>query len=163
MTTLSGEQAMREKLVIIGNGMAPGRVLDELFDSGIDHYDITIFNAEARVNYDRILLSPVLSGEKRYEDIVIHDEAWYASHGITLRKGMPVIDIHRDTKTVTAMDGSSVRYDTLLIATGSRPIVPPLPGHDLAGVVTYRDLDDVQAIMSRTRQQVNDLIICRRF
>ncbi len=148
MTTPSGEQAMREKLVIIGNGMAPGRVLDELFDNGIDHYDITIFNAEARVNYDRILLSPVLSGEKRYEDIVIHDEAWYASHGITLHKGMPIIDIHRDAKTVTAVDGSVVHYDKLLIATGSRPIVPPLPGHDLEGVVTYRDLDDVEMMLA---------------
>ena len=75
---------MREKLVIIGNGMAPGRVLDELFDSAIDRYDITIFNAETRVNYDRIMLSPVLAGEKAFDDIVIHDDAWYARHGITL-------------------------------------------------------------------------------
>ena len=143
-----GEHMMREKLVIIGNGMAPGRVLDELFDKGIDHYDITIFNAEARVNYDRILLSPVLSGEKVYADIVIHDDAWYVSHGITLHKGMPVIAINREAKTVTAVDGNVVHYDKLLMATGSRPIVPPLPGHDLQGVVTYRDLDDVEAMLA---------------
>ena len=147
IVTSSGDTAMREKLVIIGNGMAPGRVLDELFDSGVDRYDITIFNAEARVNYDRILLSPVLSGEKSFADIVIHDDAWYASHGISLHKGKPVIDIHRASKTVTAVDGTSMHYDKLLIATGSRPIVPPLPGHDLAGVVTYRDLDDVDAML----------------
>ena len=139
---------MREKLVIVGNGMAPGRVLDELFQNGGDGYDVTIFNAEARVNYDRILLSPVLSGEKRYEDIVIHDDAWYAAHGVTLHKGKSVIDINRVAKTVTAVDGTSVHYDKLLIATGSRPIVPPLPGHDLAGVVTYRDLDDVEAMLA---------------
>ena len=150
---------MREKLVIIGNGMAPGRVLDELFDSGVDCYDITIFNAEARVNYDRILLSPVLSGEKCFEDIVIHDDAWYARHGITLHKGTPVIAIHRASKTVTAVDGSSVAYDKLLIATGSRPIVPPLPGHDLAGVVTYRDLDDVDAMLAAARRGGRAVVI----
>jgi hypothetical protein len=120
MEPLCGENSMREKLVIIGNGMAPGRVLDELFDSGIDRYDITIFNAETRVNYDRIMLSPVLAGEKAFDDIVIHDDAWYARHGITLHKGLPVIDINRASKTVTAVDGSSVYYDKLLIATGSR-------------------------------------------
>ena len=72
---------MTQKLVIIGNGMAPGRMLDELFEKAPGLYDVTIFNAEPRVNYDRIMLSPVLSGEKAYEDIVIHNDAWYESHG----------------------------------------------------------------------------------
>ncbi|MBK6656889.1 MAG: NAD(P)/FAD-dependent oxidoreductase [Proteobacteria bacterium] len=150
---------MREKLVIIGNGMAPGRVLDELFDNGVDRYDITIFNAEARVNYDRIMLSPVLSGEKRFEDIIIHDDAWYAAHGITLYKGKPVMAIHRASKTVTAIDGSSVPYDKLLIATGSRPIIPPMPGHDLVGVVSYRDLDDVDAMLAAARRGGRAVVI----
>ncbi len=138
---------MKRKLVIIGNGMAPGRVLDELYEHGCDDYDVTIFNAEPRVNYDRIMLSPVLSGEKSFEDIVIHDDAWYARHGITLHKGKPVIDINRQTRTVTAVDGTAARYDELIIATGSKPFMLPVPGNDLDGVVTYRDLDDVEAML----------------
>ena len=140
---------MRKKLVIIGNGMAPGRMLETLFEQGEPAYDITIFNAEPRVNYDRIMLSPVLSGEKRFEDIVIHDDAWYARHAITLRKGLRVTCIDRARRCVIGADGSRTAYDRLVIATGSRPIVPPLPGHDLDGVVTYRDLDDVEAMLSR--------------
>ncbi len=76
-----------QKLVVIGNGMAPGRALERLLEKAPDAYEITIFNAEPRVNYDRIMLSPVLSGEKSYEDILIHDDAWYAEHGLTLKKG----------------------------------------------------------------------------
>ena len=78
---------MTQKLVIIGNGMAPGRMLEHLFEQAPGHYDVTIFNAEPRVNYDRIMLSPVLSGEKSYEEIVIHGDGWYIEHGITLYKG----------------------------------------------------------------------------
>ena len=78
---------MTEKLVVIGNGMAAGRVLEDLFEDAPGRYDITLFGAEPRVNYDRIMLSPVLSGEKAYEDIVIHDDAWYARHGIDTRIG----------------------------------------------------------------------------
>lgn len=139
---------MKQKLVIIGNGMAPGRVLDELFDAGTEDFDITVFNAEPRTNYDRILLSPVLSGEKRYEDIVIHDEAWYTARGISLHKGKPVIDINRRARTVTALDGTTANWDKLLIATGSQPFLLPVPGIDLPGVVTYRDLDDVEAMLA---------------
>ena len=86
---------MTEKLVIIGNGMAPGRMLDELFEKAPGAYDVTIFNAEPRVNYDRIMLSPVLSGEKSYDDIIIHDEAWYERNGVTLLKGARVTEIDR--------------------------------------------------------------------
>ncbi len=144
----NGADSMRKQLVVIGNGMAPGRVLEHLFESGEPTYEVTIFNAEPRVNYDRIMLSPVLSGEKQFEDIVIHDDAWYAERGITLHKGLPVIDINRAQRTVTALDGTSTRYDKLLLATGSSPFIPPLPGTDLDGVVTYRDLDDVEAMLA---------------
>lgn len=144
----NGADPMRKQLVVIGNGMAPGRVLEHLFETGEPGYEVTIFNAEPRVNYDRIMLSPVLSGEKQFEDIVIHDDAWYAERGITLHKGRPVIDINRAQRTVTALDGTSARYDKLLLATGSTPFIPPLPGAGLDGVVTYRDLDDVEAMLA---------------
>ncbi len=138
----------RKKLVVIGNGMAPGRVLDQLFECDSDAFDVTIFNAEPRVNYDRIMLSPVLSGEKSYEDIIIHDEAWYADHKVTLHKGKRIERIDRAQKSVTAEDGTEACYDTLLIATGSSPVVIPIRGHVLKGVITYRDLDDVDRMLA---------------
>ncbi len=139
---------MARQLVIIGNGMAPGRVLDELFEHDCNDYEITIFNAEPRVNYDRIMLSPVLAGEKTYADIVIHDEAWYARHQVTLYKGRPVVNINRQLKTVSAVDGTTAHYDELIIATGSTPFMLPVAGADLDGVVTYRDLDDVETMLA---------------
>ena len=137
---------MSKKLVVIGNGMAPGRVLEHLFDRG-GGYDVTIFNAEPRVNYDRIMLSPVLSGEKSYQDIVIHGDDWYAERGVTLLRGNPAVAIDREAKIVTGRDGTVAPYDTLLIATGSNPFIVPVPGSDLPGVLTYRDLDDVEAML----------------
>ncbi len=138
---------MAQKLVIIGNGMAPGRMLENLFETAPGLYDVTIFNAEPRVNYDRIMLSPVLSGEKSYEDIVIHNDEWYASNNVTLHKGAKVTGIDRDNKTVTSENGITVSYDRLVIATGSLPFIIPVPGHQLPGVLAYRDLDDVTKML----------------
>ena len=138
---------MTEKIVIIGNGMAPGRMLEELFERAPGRFDVTIFNAEPRVNYDRIMLSPVLSGEKCYDDIVIHNDHWYASHGVTLHKGARVTEIDRQAKTVTSANGITAAYDKLVIATGSLPFIIPVPGHQLPGVLAYRDLADVEKMV----------------
>ncbi|MEO1656541.1 MAG: nitrite reductase large subunit NirB [Pseudomonadota bacterium] len=148
-----------QRLVVIGNGMAPGRVLDHLFDQNPDAYQVTIFNAEPRVNYDRIMLSPVLSGEKEFGDIIIHDDAWYKEHGVTLHKGKRVVAIDRQSKVVTAADGTTAPYDKLLIATGSSPIMIPVPGHDLPGVLSYRDLDDVDSMLSACRKGGRAVVI----
>ncbi|MEY8803300.1 nitrite reductase large subunit NirB [Leisingera sp. XS_AS12] len=137
---------MTQKLVIIGAGMASGRVIEHLLDTAPDAYDITLFNAEPRGNYNRIMLSPVLSGDKTYEEIVTHSDAWYAEHGITCRFGEHVTAIDRDAKTVTGENGT-VSYDKLVIATGSAPFIIPVPGHDLPGVISYRDLDDTNAMI----------------
>lgn len=137
----------RERLVVVGNGMAAGRTLEHLLAAAPDGYDVTIFGAEPRVNYDRIMLSPVLAGEKSWRDIVIHDPAWYERHGIDLRAGSRVTAIDRDRRTVTAADGSVTAYDRLLLATGSDPIVIPIPGRDLPSVRVYRDMDDVDAML----------------
>ena len=142
---------MTERLVIIGNGMAPGRMLEHLLEAAPGAYDVTIFNAEPRVNYDRIMLSPVLSGEKTYDDIVIHDDAWYAAHGITLHRGHRVAQIDRSARIVTSDQGVSATYDRLVIATGSNPFMIPVPGKDLPGVLAYRDLDDVEKMLAATR------------
>ncbi|MER9328503.1 nitrite reductase large subunit NirB [Mesorhizobium sp. M0488] len=150
---------MTEKLVIIGNGMAPGRMLEHLLEKAPDRYQVTIFNAEPRVNYDRIMLSPVLSGEKAYEEIIIHGDGWYIKHGITLYKGHKIVAIDRTAKTVTSDHGVTEPYDKLVIATGSVPFIIPVPGHDLPGVLTYRDLDDVQAMMLAAQSRSKAVVI----
>src|SRR5437879_12230655 len=90
----------KRKLVVLGNGMAAGRVLDELFARASDRYDVTMFGAEPRVNYDRIMLSPVLAGEKQFNDIIVHSEEWYARHIVDLRRGEPVVAIDRTSRPV---------------------------------------------------------------
>lgn len=150
---------MTEKLVVIGNGMAPGRALEKLFEQAPGKYDVTIFNAEPRVNYDRILLSPVLSGEKTFDDIVIHDDAWYEKNNVTLHKGKKVTEIDRENKTVRSESGVSAHYDKLIIATGSNPFIIPCPGHKLDGVLAYRDLDDVDKMMSAAKAKGHAVVI----
>ncbi|MBZ9740180.1 MULTISPECIES: nitrite reductase large subunit NirB [unclassified Mesorhizobium] len=150
---------MTEKLVIIGNGMAPGRMLEHLLEQAPGRYAVTIFNAEPRVNYDRIMLSPVLSGEKAYEEIIIHGDGWYIANDITLYKGHKIVAIDRTAKTVTSDHGVTEAYDKLVIATGSVPFIIPVPGHNLPGVLTYRDLDDVQAMMLAAQSRAKAVVI----
>ncbi|MBL0935132.1 MAG: NAD(P)/FAD-dependent oxidoreductase [Rhizobiaceae bacterium] len=150
---------MSERLVIIGNGMAPGRMLEHLIEAAPGRYAITIFNAEPRVNYDRIMLSPVLSGEKAYEEIVIHGDGWYVANGITLYKGHRIVAIDREAKTVTSDRGVTEPYDRLVIATGSVPFIIPVPGADLPGVITYRDLDDVNAMLLAAQSRQKAVVI----
>jgi len=150
---------MKQKLVIIGNGMAPGRMLEDLFDAAPDAYEVTIFNAEPRVNYNRLMLSPVLSGEKAYEDIITHDDDWYDSKGITLHKGARVSELDKINKTVTAENGISTSYDKLVVATGSLPIVVAVAGHQLEGVLVYRDLDDVDKMLDAAKGKGRAVVI----
>src|SRR5690242_19557614 len=141
----SGEEAAgplpepREHLVVIGNGMAGCRAVEEILERDPARYRITIFGAEPRVNYNRIMLSPVLAGEKSFEEIVLNDERWYASNNIELIAGDPVLEVDRDAKLVRAKSGLSRVYDKLIVATGSDPFIIPVPGRDLSGVVTFRD------------------------
>ncbi|WP_416357929.1 nitrite reductase large subunit NirB [Aureimonas phyllosphaerae] len=150
---------MTQKLVVVGNGMAPGRMLEHLFELAPNAFEVTIFNAEPRVNYDRIMLSPVLSGEKSFEDIVIHGDGWYVSHGVTLYKGHKIVAIDRAAKTVTSDKGVTEAYDHLVIATGSTPFIPPVPGHTLPGVLAYRDLDDVDAMILAAQSNAKAVVI----
>src|SRR3954447_27014109 len=101
----------RPHLVVIGNGMAGCRAVEELIARDAGRYRVTIFGAEPRVNYNRIMLSPVLAGEKSFDDIVINDAAWYADNAIELVAGDPVAAIDRAAKTVTSRSGRLVRYD----------------------------------------------------
>ncbi|WP_170407581.1 nitrite reductase large subunit NirB [Ruegeria arenilitoris] len=149
---------MKQKLVVIGAGMASGRVLEHLTETAPDVFDITLFNAEPRGNYNRIMLSPVLSGEKTYEDIVTHDGDWYAQRGIVCRFGEHVVKIDREMKVVEGENGH-VPYDKLLIATGSAPFIIPVPGKDLPGVISYRDLDDTNAMIDAAAKGGNAVVI----
>ena len=138
---------MTQKLIIIGAGMASGRALEQLLDADPDAYDVTLFNAEPRGNYNRLMLSPVLSGEKTYDEIVTHTAEWYEDNGVTCRFGEKVVAIDKAARTVTSDTGDVLAYDKLLIATGSDPFIIPLPGHDLEGVIAYRDLEDTERMI----------------
>ncbi|MGO4477543.1 NAD(P)/FAD-dependent oxidoreductase [Massilia sp. 2TAF26] len=141
----------KPSLVVIGNGMAGMRTVEELLKLDRDRYRITVFGAEPHGNYNRILLSPVLAGDKTVEDIMLHTREWYAEHGITLHAGDPVVRIDRRRRTVHAASGLAVAYDRLLVATGSKPFIVPVPGHELPGVIGFRDLHDVDAMLAAAR------------
>ena len=149
----------REHLVVIGNGMAGCRAVEEILARDPTRYRVTIFGAEPRVNYNRIMLSPVLAGEKAFDDIVINGADWYAEHGIDLIAGDPVIGVDRDAKTVTSRGGVTTSYDKLLIATGSDPFIIPVPGHQLPGVIAFRDMDDVGTMLAAAEKGGSAVVI----
>ena len=137
----------RRKLVVVGAGMASGRMLDHLFKAAPDAYDVTLFGAEPRGNYNRIMLSPVLAGEATFDDIVTHDAAWYAEHGVARRFGETITKIDRAAKSVHSRNGETP-YDKLVIATGSTPFIIPVAGKELQNVYSFRDFDDVNAMLA---------------
>ena len=151
------------QLVMVGNGMAGVRTLEELLKIAPDLYEITIFGAEPHPNYNRILLSPVLAGEQTLEQIVLNDWAWYAEHGITLHAGCTVTEVNRARRTVQAVRGTgetiSVPYDRLILATGSNPFMLPIAGKDLDGVLAYRDIADTQAMIDAAAQYRHAVVI----
>jgi len=146
------ERPGRRRLVVVGNGMAGMRTVEELLRLDPDAYDITVFGAEPHGNYNRILLSPVLAGEQRPEDIILHAPQWYAEHRVALHMDDPVVEIDRRRRLVRSAKGVEAGYDRLLLATGSSPVVLPIPGKSFPGVVTFRDLADVESMLRATRQ-----------
>jgi nitrite reductase (NADH) large subunit len=155
--------SQRLKLVMVGNGMAGVRTLEELLKIAPDLYDITVFGAEPHPNYNRILLSPVLAGEQTLEEIVLNDWAWYQEHGITLHAGKTVTEVDRVRRIVRASDGQGgvieAPYDRLIMATGSNPFMLPIPGKDLQGVLAYRDIADTQAMIDAATQYQHAIVI----
>ena len=147
------------KLVMIGNGMAGVRTLEELLKIAPDLYDITVFGAEPHPNYNRILLSPVLAGEQTLPEIVLNPLAWYAEKGITLHLGKAVTRIDRVKRVVHAADGTQAPYDRLLIATGSTPFILPVPGKSLEGVIGYRDIADTEAMIDAATKYRHAVVI----
>src|SRR5437868_2292081 len=147
------------KLVMVGNGMAGVRTIEELLKIAPDLYDITVFGAEPHPNYNRILLSPVLAGEQTIDDIVLNDFDWYRDNGIRLHLGRKVVRIDRARREVHAQDGGIEPYDRLLVATGSNPFVLPVPGVKLEGVLTYRDIGDTQAMIDAASKYRDAIVI----
>jgi len=137
----------KQSLVVVGNGMAGMRTVEELLKLDRNLYDITVFGAEPHGNYNRIMLSPLLAGDKQVEDIMLHTRAWYADNGITLHAGDPAVKIDRKRRFVHSQKGIEAPYDRLLLATGSSPFIIPIPGHALPGVVGFRDLADVATML----------------
>jgi nitrite reductase (NADH) large subunit len=147
------------KLVMVGNGMAGVRTLEELLKLSPGLYDITVFGNEPHTNYNRIMLSPVLAGEQTVEQIITHPREWYAENGITLHTGKKVVKINRRERYVESEDGTRASYDRLLIATGSNPFMLPIPGADLPGVIGFRDIADVDAMIEASGKFKNAVVI----
>ncbi|MBC7600420.1 MAG: NAD(P)/FAD-dependent oxidoreductase, partial [Polaromonas sp.] len=149
----------KSKLVMIGNGMAGVRTLEELIKIAPELYDITVFGAEPHPNYNRILLSPVLAGEQTLDEIVLNSWDWYTDNHITLHAGKKVVKVDRVKRIVHADDGTEEAYDRLLICTGSNPIILPVPGKDLEGVIAYRDIADTNAMIEATAKYKHAVVI----
>ncbi len=150
---------MKEKLVLIGNGMAGVRTLEELLKLAPDQYNITVFGGEPYGNYNRILLSPVLAGEKTINEIMLNDEQWYVDNNITLHKGKWVESVDRARRVVYASDGTEAAYDRLIIATGSTPFMIPIPGNELDGVIAFRDISDVDTMLAVAAKQNGKAVV----
>ena len=153
----------KSKLVMIGNGMAGVRTIEELLKVAPDLYDITVFGAEPHPNYNRILLSPVLAGEQTLDEIVLNSFEWYAENNITLHAGKKVTEVDRVNRVVRAVDANGgvmeAEYDRLLMCTGSNPFILPIPGKDLEGVIAYRDIADTNAMIDAATKYKHAVVI----
>src|SRR5215467_9402476 len=138
----------RPQLVVVGNGMAGMRAVEELIARAPDRYDIAVIGAEPHPNYNRILLSAVLAGEKTLDEIVLNPYDWYAEHDVCLLAETRATAIDRVTRTVALADGTALPYDKLLLATGSKPLAPPIPGLDLPNVRAFRDIADAETMIA---------------
>jgi len=151
------------KLVLVGNGMAGVRTVEELLKIAPDLYDITVFGAEPHPNYNRILLSPVLAGEQTLDEIVLNPYSWYEENGITLHVGKKVTEVDRVKRVVRSVDATGqvteAAYDRLLLCTGSNPFILPVPGKDLQGVIAYRDIADTNAMIVAATQYKHAVVI----
>jgi nitrite reductase (NADH) large subunit len=150
---------MKEKLVLVGNGMAGVRTLEELLKLNPDAYDITVFGAEPYGNYNRIMLSPMLTGDTNLDAIMLNRPEWYAENNIKLHTGIKIVKIDRKNRVVVADDGSETVYDRLLLATGSNPFILPVPGHTLEGVIGFRDVHDVEVMLDAAKKYKHAVVI----
>ncbi len=157
--TNTGVSQDKLRLVLIGNGLAGMRCLEDLLDMAPDRYEVTVIGEEPWGNYNRIMLSPVLSGEKTIEDIMLHPPKWYDDKSIKFIAGDKAVKIDRPRKVVYTEKGKTVDYDRLILATGSAPFIPPVQGVDLKGVLTFRDIYDVNTMIEYCDSKTNAVVI----
>lgn len=157
--TNNGTTQEKMKLVLVGNGLAGMRCLEDLLDMAPERYEITVIGEEPWGNYNRIMLSPVLSGDKTIEDIMLHSYTWYRDKGIRFIAGDPAVKIDRPRKQVYTQKGEIVDYDRLIMATGSKPFVPPISGSNLKGVISFRDINDVNTMLDYCKNKKNAVVI----
>src|SRR5665213_663123 len=149
---------MKRQLVVVGNGMAGVACVEQILKQPHD-FEITIFGDETHANYNRILLSLVLAGEKSAEDIVINDIEWYQTNDIRARLGVKIASIDRDKKIVVDENGGVTEYDKLILATGSSAFIPPIPGVDKKNVHVFRTLDDTRALLEKAEPGLKVAVI----
>jgi nitrite reductase (NADH) large subunit len=135
-----------KKLIVVGNGMAGMACVEQILKYS-PQFEITVFGDETHVNYNRIMLSSVLAGERSADEITLNSLEWYQRNDIALRLGVRIVDVNSELKTATGDDGSVTEYDTLLLATGSSAFKPPIPGLDKKNVLAFRTLDDTRALL----------------
>jgi nitrite reductase (NADH) large subunit len=148
----------RQKLVMVGNGMAGARVIEEVLKTNSELYDITIFGAEPHPNYNRIKLSNVLQGETSFEETIINDWNWYESNNIQLFTGETVNKIDTERQVVFSNE-REVAYDKLILATGSLPVILPIAGADKDGVIGFRDINDCEMMIKASEQYKKAVVI----
>src|ERR1700722_12435118 len=156
---MSSDRPERARLVVVGNGMAGMRTVEELLSRAPDRFDITVIGAEPHPNYNRILLSAVLAGDKALDGIVINSRNWYGDHGIRLIAGIRATAVDRAARQVALADGTIIPYDKLLLATGSKPLAPPVPGLGLPNVRAFRDIADVEGMIEAAKSERNAVVI----
>lgn len=157
--TNNGTSQEKMKLVLVGNGLAGMRCLEDLLDMAPERYEVTVIGEEPWGNYNRIMLSPVLSGDKTIDDIMLHPYAWYSDKNIRFIAGDAAVKIDRPRKQVYTEKGIIVDYDRLILATGSKPFIPPIPGSDLKGVLSFRDIYDVNTMLDYCKSKQNAVVI----
>ncbi|PYZ94790.1 nitrite reductase large subunit [Salipaludibacillus keqinensis] len=149
----------KRKLILIGNGMAGVRCLEEILKEDPEKFEITVFGRESHPNYNRLMLSSVLQGDTSIDDIVLNSYEWYERNNITLCTGETVTVIQTEKKTIQTDKGKSMAYDDLIIATGSNPFMLPLPGADKEGVIAFRDIKDCETMIQSSEKYKKAVVI----
>ncbi|MED1938040.1 NADPH-nitrite reductase [Bacillus subtilis] len=149
----------KKQLVLVGNGMAGVRAIEEILSVAKDEFQITIFGAEPHPNYNRILLSKVLQGDTDIKDITLNDWDWYEENNIQLYTNETVIKVDTENKTVITDADRIQPYDELILATGSVPVILPIPGADKKGVTAFRDIKDTDTMLAASKQYKKAAVI----
>ncbi|MDR6955283.1 nitrite reductase (NADH) large subunit [Ancylobacter sp. 3268] len=151
--------SLREPVVVIGNGMAAAKFCEELTALAPERFALTVIGAEPHLAYNRVLLSSLLAGEVAAADLTLQDEGWWAARGITLRLGCPAVAVDTEARQVRLADGTALSYGKLVLATGSSAIRLPVPGMERPGVMTFRDMADVEALLAAARPGLRAVVI----